>query len=133
MRVTVIFIGVLAIFTRAVVAATGGSVLAHCYEAIYLYYGYLADMSLNGATGVLGKQCVTESGGVCTVKDFLKKIQSIYDAAGFKDLGELGGTTRPADVQDLAYAMAEAEYTTYDCDRIFGKLIPHTHVLNSAT
>ncbi|KAJ5884118.1 uncharacterized protein N7473_011004 [Penicillium subrubescens] len=116
-----------------VVAAVGGSLLAHCYEAIDLYHGYVADMAVNGATVTLGQTCVTKTGGACTVQDFLKSIMDPYSAQMLEDLGELGHTTRPGDLLDLANAMANAGYDDYDCRRMFGDMIPHSKVIGTAT
>ena len=133
MKVTVVLLGVLIAFAHNVVAVKGGSVLAHCYEAIYLYYGYLADIAVNGATGTLGKNCFTKTGGACTFQDFLKSIMGEYPAQMLGDLGQLGDTTRPRDLLDLADAMANAGYRDYDDMRMFGKDVPHSQVIGTAT
>jgi hypothetical protein len=133
MKVTVVLLGVLVAFAHNVVAAVGGSMLAHCYEAIYLYYGYLADTAVNGATGTLGQNCVTKTGGACTLQDFLKSIMDPYSAEMLEDLGQLGDTTRPGDLLDLADAMAKAGYDDYDCKRMFGDMMPHSRVIGTAT
>ena len=76
-----VLLGVLVAFAHNAVAAIGGSVLAHYYEAIYqVYYGYLANIAINSATGTLSKNCVTKTGGACTLEDFLKTIISEYSA-----------------------------------------------------
>lgn len=128
-----VLLGVLVAFAHNAVAAIGGSVLAHCYEAIYLYYGYLADIAVNGATGTLSKNCVTKTGGACTLQDFLKTIMGEYSAQTLEDLGQLGDTTRPGDLLDLADAMADAGYDDYDSKRIFDKMVPHSQVMGTAT
>jgi hypothetical protein len=56
-----------------------------------------------------------------------------YSAQMLEDLGELGHTTRPGDLLDLANAMANAGYDDYDCRRMFGDMIPHSKVIGTAT
>lgn len=135
MKIAFIFLGILTFFSRTVVAqAVGGSKLAHSYEAIYLYYGYLVDVQVNGDSRSIGAQCKPTGGrAVCTVWEFILSIQSPYDAAGTGDGGKIGAVTRPGDLEELANLMVEKNYNRYNAERMFGTWLPHSRVLLKVT
>ncbi|OOQ88846.1 hypothetical protein PEBR_11700 [Penicillium brasilianum] len=134
MRLTVILISILAVSANNLVSADF-STYAHCYEAIYLYYGYLADTAMNGPDEKLGQQCRGSDNNVCTFLQFLRNTMSAYRAARLGDLQELGDrigdTIYGQDV--LVNAMFESGYDDYDSVRMFGRKVPHTRVLEFAT
>lgn len=133
MKTIVIFLGILTFFSRTVVAVVGGSILAHCYEAIYLYYGYLADLGINGNSRTLGTGCRPSTGTVCTVWEFIKSIETTFDAAQLGDGGTIGATTRPDDLEELADTMAKNGFNRYNDIVMFDKRVVHTQVLLKAT
>lgn len=134
MRLTAILISILAVSANNLVSA-GFSTYAHCYEAIYLYYGYLADTAMNGPNGKLGQQSRGSDNNVCTFSQFLRNIMSEYRAAGLRDLqglrDRIGDTIYDQDV--LVDAIFESSYDDYDSVRMFGRKVPHTCVLEFAT
>jgi len=136
MRYSIFFLIALSLFSRVTVAVIGGSGLAHCYEAIYLYYGYLADIAINGDSRTLGTKCTPKTGTVCTLWEFARSIEDpVYAAQLLADdrLPPIGDTTRPDDLQDLAEQMLNSGYYDYDDDTMFGKKVPHSKVLLIAT
>ncbi|KAJ6128012.1 hypothetical protein N7471_009229 [Penicillium samsonianum] len=133
MKSIVIFLGILTLFSRTVVAVVGGSILAHCYEAIYLYYGYLADLGINGDSRTLGTGCHPSKGTVCTVWEFIDSIETRFDAAKLGDGGTIGATTRPGDLEELADTMAKKGFNRYNDYAMFGGPVFHSQVLLKAT
>ncbi|KAJ5965028.1 uncharacterized protein N7479_004904 [Penicillium vulpinum] len=135
MKLTFIFLGLFAFLSRTVIAqVAGGSTYAHAFEAIYLYYGYLVDMEVTGKYGELGSTCIPTAGkSVCTVWEFIKSIQSRYNAAATGDGGRMGALTRPDDIPALADLLVEQNYNTYDSKRMFAETVPHSHVLLKVT
>jgi hypothetical protein len=135
MKVAFIFLGLFAFLSRTVIAqVVGGSALAHAYEAIYLYYGYLVDMKVTGKSGELGSTCTPSTGkSVCTVWEFIKSIQSTYDAAETGDGGKMGALTRPDDIPALANLLVQQNYNTYDLEAMSLGKVPHSRVLLKVT
>ncbi|OJK04634.1 hypothetical protein ASPACDRAFT_56093 [Aspergillus aculeatus ATCC 16872] len=134
MRTAIVFLWLLAFFSgNAFAQVVGGSALAHCFEAIYLYYGYLADIAINGDERTLGRQCTPLTGTVCTVWEFIKSIETPFDAASLGDGGGIGDTTRPDDLLELAEAMYDNGFDRYNSETMFGEYVKHTLVLEKAT
>lgn len=136
MRYSILSLFILTFFSRVAIAVVGGSALAHCYEAIYLYYGYLADIAINGDSRTLGTKCTPKTGTVCTFWEFARSIEDpVYAAQLVADdqLPAIGDTTRPGDLQDLAAEMLNSGFNRYDDYTMFGKKVYHSKVLLTAT
>lgn len=142
MRASLAFLWIFAIVPRIAVAVRGGSQLAHNYEAIYFYYGYLADVAINGDLRTLGVKCSPTSGTVCTFLEFISSIESDFDAAVLPKDNELSPedsklgatTTRPGDLKELATAMTRWKYNAYVANNlVLGGKKRHSELLVRTT
>ncbi|KAJ6063650.1 hypothetical protein N7499_012330 [Penicillium canescens] len=116
MKIAFIFLGILTFFSRTIFAQkAGGSKLAHSYEAIYLYYGYLVDVQVNKNSRTIGAQCEPTGGrAVCTGWEFIRSIQTPFDAGALGDGGKIGAVTLPGDLKELANTMVEKNFNRYN-------------------
>jgi hypothetical protein len=135
MKIAFIFLGILTFFSRTISAQkAGGSKLAHSYEAIYLYYGYLVDVQVNKNSRTIGAQCEPTGGrAVCTVWEFIRSIQTPFDAGALGDGGKIGAVTLPGDLEELANTMVEKNFNRYNDIVMFRSKFPHSLVLLKAT